>query len=193
MPKRDGSTDPEPVSVQDMRHAMKFIREAMESGDGPAYSSDAMAQIFPALFDKIHPLAIGAIEQSYALAKLIGRRCLATHMTGPNDAEKIEKIVDVLCDDFKSHTYQIGRGEAKAIGLKVRDADPAEDKILLDLLKFYQARPVGPFGAGLEAGQEVEMQIAWLDSSRLKMRVMQKVVVGPKGELQSKGDQWVPY
>ncbi len=59
---------------------MAFIRETAKPSDLTTYTPEAMAQIVTALFDKIHPLAIGAIEQSYALAKLIGTRCLSTHM-----------------------------------------------------------------------------------------------------------------
>ena len=59
---------------------MQFIREAAGTDKEMPYTPEAMAQIFTALFDKIHPLAIGAIEQSYALSKLIGMQCLGTHM-----------------------------------------------------------------------------------------------------------------
>ena len=48
------------ISVQDMRHAMQFIREAAGTDKEMPYTPEAMAEIFSALFDKIHPLAIGA-------------------------------------------------------------------------------------------------------------------------------------
>ena len=99
LPKREGMPNPEPISVQDMRHAMQFIRDTGgPAGTQLSYTPEAMAEIFGALFDKIHPLAIGAIEQSYALAKLIARRCLESHMNAADDADKITKIVDRLCD-----------------------------------------------------------------------------------------------
>lgn len=120
LPRREGQDEAEPISVQDMRHAMQFINEA--AGEDKKYTPEAMAQIFSALFDKIHPLVIGAIEQSYALSKLIGTRCLETHMDRDGADEKIKSIVDTLCDDFKSHAYQIPRREAERIGLKVKDA-----------------------------------------------------------------------
>ena len=103
LPKREGADQAEPISVQDMRHAMQFIRSAANSDpkqENSPYTPDALARIFTALFDKIHPLAIGAIEQSYALAKLVAKRCLGTHMTGPDSQQKIDRIVDALCDDY---------------------------------------------------------------------------------------------
>jgi len=192
LPRREGAQEPEPISVQDMRHAMQFIREGAPAG--VVYTPEAMARIFSALFDKIHPLAIGAIEQSYALAKLIGKRCLETHMKSIEDPAQIQKIVDRLCDDYKSHSYQISRREAKEIGLKVVDASTEVEEALHDLVKFYVARPVGPFSGGpIRSGQEVKLQIAWMDSLRLKFRAEQSAVVGPKMEIQPRGDQWVAY
>jgi hypothetical protein len=192
LPRREGAKEAEPISVQDMRHAMQFIRESAPSG--VAYTPEALAQIFSSLFEKIHPLAIGAIEQSYALAKLVGRMCLETHMNAVTDKAQIDAIVNRLCDDYKSHSFPISRREAKAIGLKVVDAEPKVEAILLDLLKFYTGRPIDPFtNAQPKPGQQLKMQIAWIDSVRAKFRVVQDARIGPKGEIESLGDQWLTY
>ena len=194
LPRREGAKEAEPISVQDMRHAMKFIKEAADSGgqDGPPYTPDALAKIFTALFDKIHPLAIGAIEQSYALAKLIGKRCLGTHMTGADAQGDIDRIVDALCDDYKSHAYQISRREAREIGLKIHDASPVVDTILTDLFKLYTARPLGPFGTSTQLGAAALMQIAWIDSGRQKFRCEQQVTF-TESDLTKGADKWVAY
>ena len=195
LPRREGAKEAEPISVQDMRHAMQFIKEAAGSGDqaGTPYTPDALAKIFTALFDKIHPLAIGAIEQSYALAKLIGKRCLGTHMTGADAKGEIDRIVDSLCDDYKSHAYQISRREAREIGLKIHDASPAVDAVLTDLLKLYTARPLGPFGPSAQPGAQALMQIAWIDSKRQKFRCEQQVAFAEKNNLKRGGDKWIVY
>ena len=195
LPRREGAKEAEPISVQDMRHAMQFIKEAADSGDqtGVPYTPDALAKIFTALFDKIHPLAIGAIEQSYALAKLIGKRCLGTHMTGVDAEGQIDRIVDALCDDYKSHAYQISRREAREIGLKIHDAGPALDTILMDLLTLYTARPLGPFGTSTQPGTEALMQIAWIDSKKQKFRCEQQVTFAEGNSLKNGADRWVVY
>src|SRR5581483_4880496 len=54
--RSQGSAEAEPISVQDMRHAMQFIREAAGTEKEMPYTPEAMAQIFTALFDKLHPL-----------------------------------------------------------------------------------------------------------------------------------------
>ena len=195
LPRREGAKEAEPISVQDMRHAMQFIKEAADSGDqaGTPYTPDALAKIFTALFDKIHPLAIGAIEQSYALAKLIGKRCLETHMTGADAEGKIDCIVDALCDDYKSHAYQISRREAREIGLKIHDASPTVDAILMDLLTLYTARLLGPFGTSTQPGAKALMQIAWIDSKEQKFRCEQQVAFAENNNLEKGGDRWVIY
>jgi ATP-dependent protease ClpP protease subunit len=191
LPKVSGG-EPEPVSVQDMRHAMQFIREAGGNDKEMPYTPEAMAQIFTALFEKLHPLAIGAIEQSYALSKLIGRRCLETHMDPKQDEAKIGSIVDKLCDDYKSHAYQISRSEARGIGLNVVDASAPVEKALMDIWKLYMARPVLPAVAPA-VGTTYQSYIAWLDSDALNMRVEGNFVAAAGGKLEPQGDRWVSY
>ena len=191
LPRSADATEPQPVSVQDMRHAMQFIRETAGTGGG-GYSPEAMAQIFTALFDKIHPLAIGAIEQSYALAKLVATRCLETHMNPEAESAVIKALVDRLCDDFKSHAYQISRAEAKRIGLKVSDAPADLEGAMLKLLRFYLARNRAPWGTPV-ANKPFKHIIAWIDSQHLTNRVEAFAQVGPNMEMKPTGDSWVTY
>jgi hypothetical protein len=193
LPRREGAAEPEPISVQDMRHAMTFIRETTKPSDLTTYTPEAMAQIVTALFDKIHPLAIGAIEQSYALTKLIGTRCLSTHMMNTDERVTIEGIVNKLCDDYKSHAYPICRNEAREIGLKVVDAPPDADRAMIDLLKFYMARDISFPKTALKPGQTFKLNIAWLDSTNKQMRVEQDTRVDKENQVQSEGDRWLEY
>lgn len=195
LPRREGATESEPISVQDMRHAMTFIRDTARPSNEMTYTPEAMAQIVTALFDKIHPLAIGAIEQSYALAKLIGARCLSTHMTSLDDKARIDEIVNKLCDDYKSHAYPICRKEAQGIGLKVVDAPPNVDRAMMDLLKFYMARDIGlpKTGSQPTLGQTLKLYIAWLDSADEQMRVEQDTLVEKDNRLRPMSDRWLKY
>lgn len=174
---------------------MTFIRETAKPSEAMTYTPDAMAQIVTALFDKIHPLAIGAIEQSYALAKLIGARCLSTHMTVQDAEKNIEGIVNKLCDDYKSHAYPICREEARSIGLNVTDAPTNVDKAMMDLLKFYMARDIGFPKPTTKptAGQTYQLYIAWLDSTSKQMHVEQNVLVEKDNQARTVGDRWVEY
>ena len=189
LPTSPGHQQPEPISVQDLRHAMQFVQGSAPSG---GYTPEAMASIFQALFDKIHPLAIGAIEQSYALSKLITTRCLETHMDPVADAEKIKKLADSLCDDYKSHIYQINRKEAAQLGLKVTEPDAALDAALFELMKLYVTRGRLP-GQPPQVGARVTWDIAWMDSTSAQFKVEANYDVKQAGELEARGDRWTPY
>lgn len=188
LPTRAGAAESEPISVQDMRHAMTFVRSAF--GRETKFNSEAMAAIFSALFEKVHPLAIGAIEQSYALAKLIAKQCLGTHMDQARDKRRIAAIADLLCDEFKSHAYEIGRKEARSIGLNAVNAAPQVESILLDLWRFYVARP--NVTTPLAVGQQALGAIAWLDSLRLHQRV-EGQYVGEATQVKYLSDRWTNY
>ena len=171
LPVPEGAAGPvEATSVQDLRHAMQFIKQAGVDivGEEFTYTPDGVAQLVSALFDKVHPLAIGAIEQSYALAKLAGTRCLETHMSADDDEEEIKHIVDQLCDEYKSHGYQIPRREAKSIGLKVKQPGKRVEGVLMALYRHFVSRPVWP--AQPTPGSLLKAHIAWLDSADLNLR-----------------------
>lgn len=193
LPRREDAAEAEPISVQDMRHAMTFIKETAKPSADTTYTPEAMASIVTALFDKIHPLAIGAIEQSYALAKLIATRCLGTHMDPVNDKAKIEIIVNKLCDDYKSHAYPICRKEAREIGLKAIDANPSVDSAMMNLFKFYTGRSIGLPQTKLTPGQSLKLYLGWLESTNLQIRCEADAQVEKDNKLKYLGDKWVAY
>jgi serine dehydrogenase proteinase len=190
LPSKPGSPESEAVSVQDMRHAMEFVRSAF--GSETPVTSDAMATIISALFEKVHPLAIGALEQTYALARLIAKQCLSTHMDATKDAAKIEEIAKRLSDDYKSHTYEIGRREAERLGLPVKNATPDEDAALMALWRFYSARPALP-NPPPAPGVTFPAAIAWLDSPRLHQRVVANYQLEKDQKLKYLNDSWIDY
>src|SRR5262249_9542050 len=69
LPRPEGSTEPITLSVQDLRRSMEFVKREI----GEDATPEIMGQVIRALFDKVHPMAIGAIEQSYELAKQVAR------------------------------------------------------------------------------------------------------------------------
>jgi hypothetical protein len=129
----DGKVRKSPItiSVQDLRHVLKFLEREIGKDK---LTPEAAATIYTALFEKVHPLAIGALEQSWALSQQICERVLASHM---KDEKKIAAIVERLSDFYKSHLYQISRNEAREIGLPVRDASDAEAAAMWDLYVMY--------------------------------------------------------
>lgn len=170
----DPNGQPVPVSVQDLKYAVAFVkREAGEAG----ITGDGYAQIIAALFDKVHPLALGAIEQSYELTKLITRRLLSTHMDEETEGEEISRIADTLCDDYYSHQFPIGLMEARRLNLAVKEADEELYEAMWALLTYYQNIDRGPQPisgnvrvAGLPAGTATHLRlIGNIDSTNLRV------------------------
>ncbi|MCG3208346.1 MAG: hypothetical protein FOGNACKC_01949 [Anaerolineae bacterium] len=171
-PKESGV--PMAVSVQDLRHCVEFVKK--EVGDS---SPEAIAAVIAALFEKIHPLAIGAIQQSYALARLISKKALSTHMNPLTEQEQIDQIVHTLSDECFSHHYRIGWKEAKEIGLKVNYAEDELWETIWALYKHYQAyfTLVHVLGNDGEA-QKVARPIVWIDSLHQR-RILEEIIPHP--------------
>jgi hypothetical protein len=183
------------VSVQDLKHAVAFVKR--EAGDG-GLVGDAYARVISVLFEKVHPLAIGAIEQSYELSKLITRRMLSTHMDEKADAEEIDRLADELCDAFKSHGFPIGVLEAERLGLKVVRAEEELYDAMWDLKRWYDSRehtptpaPTGHTVIGLPVqGQLVIRTIGHIDSADVRYDCKSLYDLN-QGALESRGSNWI--
>jgi hypothetical protein len=115
---RDPQGNPIPASVEDLRHCLEFVKRNVPKREvGP---------IVGQLFSHVNPLAIGAIEQSYELSRLITRRVLGTRKQKV-PPEQVEAIVDRLAGKYFSHGYPISRDEVEAdLQLPVTKANPGD-------------------------------------------------------------------
>jgi Serine dehydrogenase proteinase len=144
------------ISVQDLRHFVQFIeKEGQENTD--VRPSDATG-IYTELMRHVHPLVIGAMEQSYALAKLLTKRLLSLHMDPNTEAAEIDRLTDSFADAFKSHGYPIQRREARDLGLKVTDAgDELRDEMWKLWLYYTNAQIAGTMQGQDPAGKKQTM------------------------------------
>ncbi len=180
--KRDGES-PMMISVQDLRHCVEFIKREIEEP-----TPEALSALFVALFDKVHPLAIGAIQQSYALARLITEKALATHLDPETDSEKISLIVDTFSDGFFSHDYRIGWREAQALGLKVTYAEETLWETMYALYCAYRAyftvaRTLDP--------HTLARPLVWLDTAKQR-HILEKTEHTSGNKTEVRG-HWATY
>lgn len=123
------------ASVQDLKHCIEFIKEQL----GESYPSQNLALIISELFKYINPLALGALEQSYNLARLITRKVLNSRQT-PLEPEHIEKIVNTLAGQYFSHSFPISRAEIECdLKLPVTKPDAELSKLIRDLEQHFVA------------------------------------------------------
>ena len=87
---------------------------------------------------QIHPLALGNVNRTHNLIRILAKRLLKSHASPMKDDE-IEKVVDFYTEKLYSHQYFIGRKEAKEdLGVKaVIDADEQLAKAMTQLYEAY--------------------------------------------------------
>jgi len=109
---------------------------------------------------QIHPLALGNINRTHNLIRILAKRLLKSQKM-PMREEQIEKIVDYFTEKLYSHQYFIGRKEAKDdLGLQtVRYADNNLSKAMTDLYEEY--------------AKEMELSVLWNPENELGINAMQ--------------------
>jgi len=121
---------------------------------------------------QVHPLALGNVNRTHNLIRLIAKRLLKSHKT-PSRDEEVDKIVEYFTEKLYSHQYYVGRKEAKEeLGVKsVVYADQTLAKTMTDLYEAYK-KEMGLGAAGwnpeLELGNagqvRKEYKIAYIES-----------------------------
>ncbi|HWE55793.1 MAG TPA: hypothetical protein VG435_09780 [Acidimicrobiales bacterium] len=131
--------DPKPlsISVQDLRQFIQFVARTDNAENMQV--SDPTA-IYTELMRHVHPLVIGAMEQTYTLAKQLTKSMLALHMDPVAEADKIEQLADRFADYYQSHSYPISRRELKDLGLNVLFAPDDLRDAMWGLYEHYTQR-----------------------------------------------------
>jgi hypothetical protein len=84
-------------------------------------SDEELTKIFNKFVEatpSIHPLALGNVNRTHNLIKILAKRLLKSHKEAMKEDE-IEKIIEFLTEKLYSHQYFIGRKEAKEdLGIK---------------------------------------------------------------------------
>ncbi len=125
-----------PISVEDVMAYFDLAKNKFG-----IKNDDDLAKIFNKFVEsnpQIHPLALGNINRTHNLIRVLARRLLKSHKLPMKDDE-IEKIVDYFTEKLYSHQYFIGRKEAKEdLGLKtVVYADEFLSKTMTELFEEY--------------------------------------------------------
>lgn len=124
------------ISVEDVMGYMELVKKF------GIKSSSELTAVFNKFVDanpQIHPLALGNVNRTHNLIRILARRLLKGHKIALNVAE-IDKIVDYFTEKLYSHQYFIGRREAKEdLGLKtVKFTDKTLSETISDLYEEYK-------------------------------------------------------
>src|SRR3989337_1705878 len=121
-----------PISVEDVMAYFDLAKNKFG-----IKNDEELAKIFNKFVEsnpQIHPLALGNINRTHNLIRILAKRLLKSHKT-PMKEDETDKIVDYFTEKLYSHQYFIGRKEAKEdLGLKnVVSADEALTKAMTEL------------------------------------------------------------
>ena len=109
---------------------------------------------------QIHPLALGNVNRTHNLIRMLAKRLLKSHKAPMKDDE-IDKIVDYFTEKLYSHQYLIGRKEARDdLNLKnVIFADKALSESMTQLYEEYK--------------KEMELGKQWIPENELGLNSVQ--------------------
>ena len=126
-----------PISVEDVMAYFDLAKNKFG-----IKNDEDLAKIFNKFVEanpQIHPLALGNVNRTHNLIRMLAKRLLKSHKM-PMKEDEIDKVVDYFTEKLYSHQYFIGRKEAKEdLGLKnVINADTNLTKSMTDLYESYQ-------------------------------------------------------
>jgi len=141
-----------PISVEDVMAYFDLAKNKFG-----IKNDEDLAKIFNKFVEsnpQIHPLALGNVNRTHNLIKVLAKRLLKSH-ANPMEDKEIDKIVDYLTEKLYSHQYFIGRKEAKEdLGFKTITY---ADKDLADLMtQLYE-----------EYKQEMQLDVLWNPENEL--------------------------
>jgi len=156
-------TDPQnpnnkiPISVEEVTAYFDLAKKRFE-----IKNDDNLAKVFMKFIEanpQIHPLALGNVNRTYNLIRLLAERLLKSHQTPMSD-EEIKIIVDNLTEKLYSHQYFIGRKEAKE-DLGIKTVNFADDELSHLMTNFFE-----------EYQKEMELNVLWNPENELGMNTM---------------------
>ena len=173
-PDPQNSQNKIPISVEDVMAYFDLAKNKFG-----IKNDEELAKIFNKFVEanpQIHPLALGNVNRTHNLIRILAKRLLKSHQS-PLKEEEIEKIVDYFTEKLYSHQYFIGRKEAQEdLSLKtVKFADSVLSKAMTDLYEEYK----NEMGLGMnvwnpenELGENAmqnkkDYKIAYIDSWQL--------------------------
>ncbi len=125
-----------PISVEDVMAYFDLAKNKFG-----IQKDEELVKVFNKFVDanpQIHPLALGNVNRTHNLIRILASRLLKSHKQ-PMPEEEIKKIVDYFTEKLYSHQYFIGRKEAKEdLGLNtVINADNDLAQAMSELYEEY--------------------------------------------------------
>lgn len=138
-------------------------------------SDEELTKIFNKFVESapsIHPLALGNVNRTHNLIKILAKRLLKSHKEAMKDDE-VEKIIEFLTEKLYSHQYYIGRKEAREdLGINsVVFADKELSYLMTEIYEEYnkEMKMTEIWNPEIEfsKGQNQEYKIAFVENAEI--------------------------
>ncbi|MFA6376966.1 MAG: hypothetical protein WCX69_06225 [Candidatus Paceibacterota bacterium] len=147
-----------PISVEDVMAYFDLAKNKFG-----IKNDEELSKIFNKFVEanpQIHPLALGNVNRTHNLIRILAKRLLKSHKSPMRDDE-VEKVVDYFTEKLYSHQYFIGRKEAKE-DLGVVSVVYAGDETALAMAGLFE-----------EYKKEMELDTLWNPENEIGANAMQ--------------------
>jgi hypothetical protein len=145
-----------PVSVEDLAGFLDLARNELKISD-----QNCLVKVLEILSNRVHPLALGAVYRAREQSGSLAHRLLESHI---DDRTKIDQIVEKLTRQLPTHSYLIGRDEARDyIGLSLKKTTPELETAMWQLYQQYAEwfRMTEPYSPILDIGSEQSKRVTY--------------------------------
>lgn len=141
-----------PISVEDVMAYFDLAKNKFG-----IKSNEDLAKVFNKFMEsnpQIHPLALGNVNRTHNLIKILAKRLLKSHKEPMSD-DRIDEIIEFLTEKLYSHQYLIGRKEAKE-DLKIETIKSADNDLTDLMTELYN-----------EHKKEMQLDVLWNPETEL--------------------------
>ena len=128
---RDAQGQVTRISVEDVIGYISLATEKV------GVSRKGATEVLGLLSGSVNPVVLGSINRTHSLIRLYTQKLLALHSSGILARWRNRKIKEYLTEKLFSHSYIIGRDEARKMGLKVSYPSPDLEDVMSQLLTDY--------------------------------------------------------
>ncbi len=131
-----------PVSVEDMIGFLELARN-----EANLKSEASLVEVLKLLASHVHPLALGAVYRAREQNSSLATRLLSRHV---KDEGKVARIVKRLTQELPTHSYLMGRQEARdELELSITEPQGDIEQLMWNLYQEYEdwlrlTKPVSP-------------------------------------------------
>lgn len=175
------------AGVEDIYGYYSLINDTLE------LDSHGRAEALKILAERINPETLGKVSRTRKEIRTIATNLLKLHLS---EDSIIKEVVFKLVEELPSHQYFINRGEAKDMGLPIKNMDKKSEEISFDILKSYRDEAamdepgISINFTSQEPSKSIELSRGFVESRDKSFAFRTQYTFHRDGKVERKGDRW---